>query len=185
MVGTGSANKREILNIITLELIALVKEQYNLPWLGTHGIVHWSRVYDNGIKLAKQEDVNGRIVQLFSIFHDAGRTNEHWDRNHGKRGADLARELRKYCALDDSEFDLLTIACELHTQARTHDNLTVQACFDTDRLDLGRVGTVPDPDRLCTPLAMDPKTIDWAYRKSIVDDKLPATPFGLKKYWNE
>jgi len=173
------------LSIITLELIALIKKQYRLNWLGTHGVIHWNRVFNNGMKLAEQKGVNIRVIQLFSVLHDACRRNEHWDRNHGKRGADLARKLRKHCALDDAEFDLLTIACEFHTRARTHENITVRACFDADRLDLGRVRTHPNPDRLCTPMARKPETIDWAYRKSIEDNELPITLFGLKKFENK
>ena len=29
-------------------------------------------------------------------------------------------------------------------------NPTIDACFDSDRLDLWRVGIIPDPDRLAT-----------------------------------
>ncbi len=171
------------MNIITAELLSIIKEQYQLKWSGTHGVIHWSRVYENGMRLAEQQGVNVRVVQLFSVFHDSQRRNEHRDKNHGKRGAELARELRKYCPLDDAEFDLLTTACSLHTNTLDHENITVQACFDSDRLDLGRVGHYPDPDRLCTVVAKDGKTIEWAYRRSIEDNELPDQPFGLKNYW--
>jgi uncharacterized protein len=167
------------MSIITIELIARIKAQYRLEWYGTHGIKHWNRVFNNGMILAEQEGVNVRVIQHFSIFHDACRRNEHLDKNHGKRGADLARELRKHCPLDDSEFGLLTTACELHTSALNHENITVQACFDSDRLDLGRVGVFPDKNRLCTPLAKEQKTIEWAYHRSINDYRLPYQPFGL------
>ncbi len=167
-------------SFITAELLTKIKQQYQLNWYGTHGIMHWHRVYINGIKLSAQEGVNTRVVQLFSVFHDACRENEHRDRNHGKRGAKLAMRLRKYCPLDDNEFALLTIACEQHTGAWDHENITVQACFDTDRLDLGRVGIFPDAKRLCTPMAKMSETIEWAYSRSINDKILPEHPFGLK-----
>jgi hypothetical protein len=35
------------------------------------------------------------------------------------------------------------------------------------RLDLGRVGIVPGPDRLCTEQARDPLLLDRAYRRSV------------------
>jgi uncharacterized protein len=170
------------MSIITIELLELIKEQYRLNWFGTHGITHWHRVYMNGIRLSEQEGVNARVLQLFSVFHDSQRKNEHRDRNHGKRGAELARELRKYCPLDDAEFALLTTACSLHTNTLNHENITIKASFDSDRLDLGRVGHYPDPDRLCTKMAKEAKTIEWAYHRSIEEHELPDQPFGLSKF---
>lgn len=170
------------MNIITLELLAKIKAQYRLKWSGTHGVIHWHRVYINGIRLSEQEGVNARVLQLFSVFHDSQRKNEHRDKNHGIRGAELARKLRKYCPLDDAEFDLLTTACSLHTNTLDHENITIQASFDSDRLDLGRVGNYPDPDRLCTPMAKDLKVIGWAYHRSLNDNELPEQPFGLSKF---
>jgi len=169
---------------ITTDLLTKIKEQYRLNWYGMHGILHWHRVFINGIRLATQDGVNSRVVQLFSVFHDACRRNENRDRNHGKRGSELARKLRKYCPLDDAEFDLLTIACELHTEATDHENITIQACFDADRLDLGRVGIYPDPNRLCTPMAKEKKIIEWGYHRSRTEYELPDHPFGLRDYWD-
>ena len=167
--------------VITAELLAMIKSQYRLPWHGTHGVIHWSRVYDNGMRLAEQDGVNIRVVQLFSIFHDSRRRNEHRDNGHGSRGAKLAAELRSFLPVNDDEFSLLVIACQLHTVAETHENITVKACFDSDRLDLGRVGIVPDPKYLCTPLAQQEKIIEWAYARSLHHEPA-ANPFGFKEH---
>lgn len=169
------------MNIITLELLTKVKEQYRLSWHGIHGVIHWSRVYINGMKLAEQHGVNRNVVQLFAIFHDSQRRNEHWDRNHGNRGAQLALKLREYCQINDEEFDLLTTACCLHTSNRSHEDITVQACFDSDRLDLGRVGTMPKARYLCTPMAKSEAIISWAYERSLVHE-LPEKPFDLNDF---
>jgi len=40
---------------ITIELLEKIKHQYCLTWHGTHGVIHWNRVYENGIKLAEQD----------------------------------------------------------------------------------------------------------------------------------
>lgn len=170
--------------MITLELLSKIREQYRLDWHGTHGIVHWHRVYVNGIRMSGQDGVKARVVQLFSVFHDSCRKNENNDPDHGPRAAELAGKLRKYCPLNDAEFGLLTTACELHTKARNHENITVQACFDSDRLDLGRVGNYPHPDLLCTPMAKERETIEWAYRRSVEVNELPDRPFGLREYWD-
>lgn len=170
------------MSIITIELLAKIKAHYKLRWHGTHGIIHWSRVYENGVRLAAQKGVNGKVVQLFSIFHDSQRDNEHRDPYHGKRGAELAIKFRKHCPLNDLEFDLLTTACELHTKNKTHEDITVQACFDSDRLDLGRVGIRPIPERLCTITGKQKETIEWAYNRSRNEHELPDTSFGLTGY---
>lgn len=167
------------LGIITIELLAEIRRNYRLRWMGTHGVIHWNRVYDNGVMLSEQEGVNSRVSKLFSVFHDSQRRNEHWDRNHGKRGAELAVKLRGMIALDDAEFDLLLTACSLHTNTQNHENITIQACWDADRLDLGRVGNYPNPDLLCTPLAKQTETIEWAYHRSRSHNELPDTAFGL------
>ena len=166
------------MSIITIELLVNIKKHYKLRWMGTHGIIHWSRVYENGVKLSVQKGVNSRVVQLFSIFHDSQRQNEHKDRHHGKRGAELAIQLREMIPLNDADFSLLTTACELHTNTLDHHDITVQACFDSDRLDLGRVGNHPLPELLCTPLAKQKETIESAYKRSLVHE-LPKRPFGL------
>ncbi len=167
--------------VITAELLAMIKEQYQLKWYGTHGVIHWNRVFENGMRLTEQDNINILVVQLFSIFHDSRRQNEHKDKGHGRRGAELATELRKHLPVSDDEFTLLATACELHTRATTHENMTVQACFDSDRLDLGRVGIMPDPQYLCTPLAKEQEVIDWAYDRSL-HHELAAQPFGLNNY---
>lgn len=165
---------------ITIELLTEIKKHYPLDWYGTHGIIHWSMVYENGMVLSEQEGVNEKVVQLFSVFHDSQRRNEGYCDGHGSRGAQLALKLRHLCLVTDDEFELLTMACGLHTDARTHENITIQACFDSDRLDLGRVGTVPDPAFLCTPLAKTKDIVDWGYEKSLVR-KFPEMPFGLSE----
>jgi uncharacterized protein len=40
-------------------------------------------------------------------------------------------------AADDDRFDLLYTACDLHTDGLTDGDVTIQACWDADRLDLG------------------------------------------------
>ncbi len=165
------------MGIITIELLAKIKKQYRLQWLGTHGILHWWRVYENGIMLSKQKGVNKKVVQLFSIFHDSARKNENRDNNHGIRGAQLATNLREDIPLNDDEFELLTIACSLHTNTLTHDNITIQACFDSDRLDLGRVNIYPDASRLCTVMAKKTDFIKSAYTRSINQNILPYCAF--------
>jgi len=140
-----------------------VLEDYALPWQGDHGIAHWARVLENGLRLAENSGADMEVVSLFAVLHDSRRFNEGYDPEHGPRAARFAKKLRgRVFDLNDDAFQLLFAACEGHTHERTHANITVQACHDSDRLDLGRVGIMPDPEYLCTEFAKMPETIKWA-----------------------
>lgn len=144
-------------------IIRAILDEYALPIHGDHGISHWARVLENGLRLGPATGANTEIVQLFAVFHDSKRVNECTDRDHGQRGADFAAKLRgNLFELADDEFALLYRACVGHTHERTHPDITIQTCWDSDRLDLGRVGIVPHPSRLCTDVARQQEIIRWA-----------------------
>lgn len=161
----GSTNPDRI---VSRSLIQEIRRHYRLEWYGVHGIVHWARVLENGLRLAEQTGARVKVVWLFAVFHDAQRNNEGWDPDHGERGADLAVSMRgREFELADEEFRLLYVACANHTQGRDHPDITVQTCWDADRLDLGRVGIKPHPRYLCTKAGKDWETISWAYQRSL------------------
>ncbi|MGO8750209.1 MAG: hypothetical protein ACLQNE_30045 [Thermoguttaceae bacterium] len=144
-------------------LVHQILEDYALPCHGTHGVSHWARVLENGLRLAKTTGANVEIVELFAVFHDSRRINEVVDFGHGQRGAELAAELRgDLFDLSDADFELLYEACAHHTDGLTDADVTVQTCWDADRLDLGRVGMMPDPKKLCTDAAKAVKMLQWA-----------------------
>ena len=160
---------REGRSLISQELMRTILSRYTLPQKGTHGVSHWARVVENGILLAQETGANVEVVQLFAVFHDSQRINEGRDHGHGKRGADLALELRGLMFdVPDDAFDLLYYACEHHTDGSTAVDVTVRTCWDADRLDLGRVGIKPDPRLLLTSEARVPNVISWAYERSLV-----------------
>jgi uncharacterized protein len=135
-------------------LVAHLKKQVRIDWLGHHGITHWMRVRANGLMLARQNGTNVHVIELFAFFHDARRMNEYKDEGHGDRGALLAERLRgRYFTATDHEMDLLVTACQDHSDGELQGDLTVMTCWDADRLDLGRVGIVPNPRYLCTDVA--------------------------------
>ena len=134
-------------------IIENIREYVHSRWtLGElHGIAHWDRVYENGRKLL-DSDVNPLVVGLFAYLHDSCRMNDGADLEHGMRAAEWIEELRETYLKEVSEedIDLLKEACRLHTIAHKTGNPTIDACFDSDRLDLWRVGIIPDPERLAT-----------------------------------
>jgi len=128
-----------------------VAAQFQCGEWSLHGPTHWHRVEQNGLLLATRTQANVNVVRLFAIFHDSRRENEGTDPGHGARGAELAESLRGDAYdLPDDQFELLRYACAWHTDGTTHENATIASCWDADRLDLGRVGVRPDPDRMCT-----------------------------------
>lgn len=156
-------------------LIKAILSDYQLPLSGDHGVVHWARVHENGLRVAEQSGANILVVRLFAIFHDSRRENEYSDPDHGVRGAEFAKQLRgELFELSDAEFNLLYKAYQGHTHEKTHPDITIQTCWDSDRLDLGRVGITPHPSRLCTDYAKLPKTIQWANRRA-EEDFVPTT----------
>jgi uncharacterized protein len=138
---------------------------YRLRNNGTHGVNHWARVFENGRRLAPMTGADQHVVDLFALFHDARRENEGHDPMHGARGGQLAKQLRKrgLIRLTPDQLKLLTYACARHPDGLTEADLTVQTCWDADRLDLGRVGITPSPHKLCTEAAKDPEMIAWAH----------------------
>lgn len=153
--------------MISRELIQAILQQYPLNPLGIHGVVHWARVLENGRRLSMQTQANLAVVELFSIFHDARRESDGVDFKHGEQGARLAVQWRgRFYDLPDDQLNLLVTACERHTFGKTQADVTVQTCWDADRLDLGRVGIVPSPKRLCTSAARDPEMIAWAEQRA-------------------
>jgi uncharacterized protein len=159
--GYARATARKPINLRAI--VHAILEDYSLPRDGLHGVAHWARVLENGMRLAAATGANIEVVQLFALFHDSCRINEGWDEGHGQRGADLAAAFRgQHFQLDNRNFELLYTACAYHTDGTTDGDVTVQTCWDSDRLDLGRVGVLPEPSRLCTAAAKSREMILWA-----------------------
>lgn len=116
-----------------------------------HGLPHWQRVERNGMILATPE-VNITVVKLFAYLHDKCRIDNGYDVEHGKRAAIMINGIRHTLLkeITDNEFDLLSKACELHTTTQRTGDSTIDTCFDADRLDLERVGIIPNPNRMAT-----------------------------------
>ncbi|TNF46065.1 HD domain-containing protein [bacterium] len=154
--------------ILDQELITAATGYYMLPLEGLHGNNHWQRVFENGLRLAASTGADIEIVTLFALMHDLGRQNEGIDSEHGARSAEIARQLRsEHSFLDDTRFQLLHTACANHNLGYTEADITIQTCWDADRLDLGRIGMMPKTQFLCTEAARDPEVIEWAVKRSL------------------
>jgi uncharacterized protein len=143
------------------------KQRFGLDLDGIHGLSHWERVRENGVRVAQHSGANLLIVELFAYLHDSCREDDGSDPEHGERAARFAGSLRgTVLQLADEDFALLHQAIRDHTLGLTQADVTVMACWDADRLDLGRVFIKPHASRLCTDYAKRTETIEWALRRS-------------------
>lgn len=138
------------------ELGKRVADQFALGSHSIHGPSHWRRVESNGLWLADRSGGDLFIVRLFAWFHDSRRMNDHYDPDHGKRGADFALTQRgSLFDMEDSAFDALAFACIWHTDRDHTDDTTIGCCWDADRLDLGRAGIIPSPALMSTAAGIE------------------------------
>lgn len=153
--------------MIDRKLIRAIRDQFVLDWQGIHGVRHWVRVRQNGLELCERTGANKRVVELFAFLHDSQRQSDGDDTEHGERAAEFAASLAgTHIHLEKKDLALLIFACAHHSSGSTEGDITVQTCWDADRLDLGRVATYPDSKRLCTPAARDPWMIRTCYERS-------------------
>ncbi len=151
-----------------LPLVYEISAGFKLDLNGIHGLPHWSRVLVNGLHLAGQTGANRAVIVAFSLLHDCQRENDGHDPEHGVRGAELGKSMRSQLpSLSDIEFNLFYEAAVYHSDGHLDGDVTVQTCWDADRLDLYRVGIRPRPERLCTEFARQPDIIEWAVNRSI------------------
>ena len=155
---------------IIQKALKVVKPVFRLNFHhGIHGVPHWSRVWYHGRRIAHALDVNPAILAWFAYLHDSQRRNDGWDPAHGERAADFALQLRRehvLVELSPSEFEHLCEAMRLHSDGHTEGEPAIRACWDSDRLDLGRVGIRPNPKRLCTDPAREASAIQAAVKMS-------------------
>ncbi|MDM7914475.1 MAG: hypothetical protein QUU85_04305 [Candidatus Eisenbacteria bacterium] len=148
-------------------LLSTIERQFLLDLEGVHGRPHWKRVLENGIRLAPLTGAKQPVVELFALIHDARRVSDTEDRDHGLRAAAFALSLAGNAfQLEKEDLDLLLFACRDHSHGQLQADVTIQTCWDADRLDLGRIGIRPLPEMLCTEAARDPILLSWAFRRS-------------------
>jgi uncharacterized protein len=149
------------------QVVRIAKQRFAMDLHGIHGVAHWQRVRENGLRIAKQSGADPLIVELFAFLHDCCREDDGTDPGHGERAAEFSLSLRgNILHLSDAEFALLHEAIRDHELGLTKGDITVLTCWDADRLDLGRVGIRPEPRYLCTAFARKKEMIEWALKRS-------------------
>ena len=134
--------------MIAEDVLALLKSESGFIDSRIHGLKHWQTVERNGHYLADFNGADKKVLSYFAYFHDCMRENEYRDKGHGPRAAVFAKKHRDIIPLNEVQFKQLTDACKGHTYGKRPECITINTCWDADRLDLGRVGITPDADRL-------------------------------------
>jgi len=142
-----------------------VLKQFQLDIMGVHGLPHWSRVYRNGLLIAGADSsVDLEIVTLFAMLHDARRVSEFDDPAHGIEASRYTARLAEEGFLPYLSKERLTIlraAIADHPLGFNNPNSpTIQACWDADRLDLPRIGVMPDTRLLGSVYALTPGIVE-------------------------
>lgn len=148
-----------------------VLQQFRLDPMGVHGLPHWVRTYRNGLLIAAMDPkVEIDVVACFALLHDSCRENEFDDPMHGLYASRFAARLWNEGAmpyLSEEQLTTLKAACLDHTLGFTNQyNPTIQACWDADRLDLGRVGIKPNPQLLGSKYGLLPDTPEKHWEES-------------------
>ena len=132
----------------------VVEKQYRGSLMGIHGPGHWRQVERNGVMLAEKNGLPAEeivVVRLFAVLHDSQRVNDSWDREHGQRAAAYARSLQAVqFELPERLLKKLEKACERHALGETTEDVLIGSCWDADRLDLVRLGVVPQEELMNT-----------------------------------
>lgn len=144
----------------------LAKTRFQLGRRTLHGVSHWQRVRENGLKLAKQNDADKEVIELFACLHDCCRESDGADQDHGVRAAEFVWDNRAAIDLVGMRFELLCEAIEFHADGLHHTDMTIATCWDADRLDIGRVGKRPQTRYLSTREARQKSLIEWCYKRS-------------------
>jgi len=146
-------------------LIGLIRSEFKIDWHGIHGANHWARVLHHGKNIGTLRKADLIVVELFGFMHDSCRLNDGRDPQHGARAAEFAHGIHgDYFQLNAKQLDKLCYAMTHHSGGEVSADTTIQTCWDSDRLDLGRVGIFPSPKFLSQEASL---FIDLAHDWSI------------------
>ena len=150
-----------------LELIKILRKESLLFESPIHGLTHWQTVERNGLYLAQFSGADTKVVAYFAYFHDCMRENEGADPKHGPRGAEFAKAHQNILGLTKEQLDKLCLACSSQTFGHSSNCPTISTCWDADRLDLGRIGIIPNSKYLFNAEAK--RIADYGDRKILYE----------------
>ena len=149
--------------VVTQPYVDFLARQYQLNHNRCHDIEYWFRVIINGRLIAADIEV----IEHFALLHDMVRKDEKWGSLHGNRSVQFALSLSgSWIKLNRFQMQQLTEACRDHSMGHLSKDLTIQACWDADRLDVGKLDNMPNHTYPATNIASDPKFVKTAIERA-------------------
>ena len=111
-----------------------------------HGPLYWESVLRYGLLMAsKNKNIDQEVLNLFSYIDDSKRVDEYIDIHHVERAANSLDYLERLGLINlrENQKELLYLAINHHNAGKTSIDVTIGACWDSDRLELDRVGILP------------------------------------------
>ena len=106
--------------------------------------------------MADKNGADKKIIRCFSFLHDAGRQDDSDDPEHSYRSLGIIEQIKDKLSLSQDQYQKLLIAVKEHNKKEAKsDDVTIRTCWDADRLDLFRVGIIPDKKYLYTKEGAD------------------------------
>jgi len=140
----------EFFEIVPKEVLKKIVDEFYIKHSYIHGTPHWSRVFYFGHYLSELNDHDKENAAFFSIFHDSKRFEDNSDPLHGQRGAEFFKTFDKIIHVSPEQKEIIYEACKVHNTLKQSDIIEVGLCLDSDRLDLWRVGIIPENEYLHT-----------------------------------
>jgi len=145
-----------------LAALRVAEAAFRLHGDSLHGRQHWLRVDANAVELCRRVPGADLLVcRLFAFLHDCRRNDDDSDPGHGRRAARFIEEHwgAFMVPLSKVQRKKLLSAVRHHQAGRVSDDPTVGVCWDSDRVDLVRVGTFPEDEYLSTAAARELKWV--------------------------
>lgn len=178
----------DFFEIVPKSVLKKIVDEFFIKQSYIHGTPHWARVFYYGHYLADLTGMDKENAAFFSIFHDSKRFNDHDDPEHGQRGADFFRTFDKIINIKPEQKEIIYEACSVHHYLKQSDSLEVGMCLDADRLDLWRVGIIPENEYLHTLQAksehMKSFTLGFTENNEIItklSDKIIRSIYDIEK----
>lgn len=117
---------------------------------GCHDWKHVERVRNLSIRIAKEENANGKIVEAAALLHDIGRKEEMESKGaifHAEKGAEMTRDILEKLGIDREAIEAIAHCVRSHRYRKGNipETLEAQVLFDADKLDsIGAIGIARD-----------------------------------------
>lgn len=143
---------------------AWFQQKLQIPIDSIHGYNHWKNVEKIGHYIADRNGADKKIISAFAFLHDIGKTVQFAEPGHGEKSVKIIKEIfkKEYLELNDEQYVKLLEAVSKHDKSDAKsDDITIQTCWDADRLDLPRVYILPDKNLLYTEVGKSEETFDY------------------------